>query len=213
MKGTSTLKKDGNLEGEFTIEAEGQSDGAIRGMFTSNFKSDWDRTMEKQIRQIDPDIEILEMNYSDPYAYREEHMKITVRYRIPNAALVTANEIIFTPVVAREIFKNVNYHLNFNPDLKQRKYDFRDRCSRLVELHETIQLPDYTQAAYIPKADKIDGSAASFEGGYELQENTLILDETVTFKKRKYKADEWDNFRSVVDLQKKLASEKVILKK
>lgn len=213
MKGTSTLKNDGSLEGEFTIEAEGQSDGAIRGMFTSNFKSDWDRTMEKQIRQIDPDIEILEMDYSDPYAYREENMKIKVRYRIPKAALVTEGEIIFTPVVAREIFKNVNSHLNFNPDLKERKYDFKDRCSRLVELHETIQLPDYAQAAYIPETDKIEGSAASFEGGYELQDNKLILDETVTFKKRKYTADEWENFRTVVDLQKKLAREKVILEK
>ena len=213
MKGSSTLKADGTLEGEFTIEAEGQSDGAIRGMFTSNFKSNWDRTMEKQIRQIAPDMEILEMSYSDPYAYREENMKITVRYRIPNAAMVTADEILFTPLVAREIFKNANSHLNFNPDREDRAYAFRDRCSRLVELHETIQLPEYSEAAYIPETDKIEGSAASFKGGYTLQDNQLVLDETVTFKKRKYQADEWENFRNVVKQQKKLASEKVILKK
>jgi hypothetical protein len=213
INGTSTLKEDGTLEGEFTIEAEGQSDGAIRGMFTSNFKSDWDRTMEKQIRQIAPDIEILEMSYSEPYAYREENMKINVRYRIPNSAMVTEDEIIFTPVVAREIFKNANYHLNFNPDRQERQYGFRDRCSRLVELQETIQLPEYTEAAYVPEADKIDGSAASFQGGYELQDNKLILKETATFKKRMYQAGEWENYRNVVKQQKKLAKEKIILKK
>ena len=108
MKGNSTLKADGTLEGELTIEAEGQSDAAIRGRFTSNFKSDWDRTMEKMIREISPDIEILEMKYSDPYAYQEENMKISVKYRIPDFAMVTEDEIIFTPVVARELFKNVN---------------------------------------------------------------------------------------------------------
>jgi len=213
MKGTSTLKEDGTLEGEFTIRAEGQSDGAIRGMFTSNFKSNWDRTMEKQIRQIAPDMEILEMSYSDPYGYQQENMKITVRYRIPNAAMITGNEILFTPVVARQIFANANYHLNFNPDMKEREYAFRDRCSRLVELHETIQIPDNYGAAYIPETDNIEGSAASFKGGYQLQDNKLVLEETLTFKKRKYLADEWENFRNVVKQQKKLAREKVILKK
>jgi len=213
MKGSSTLKEDGTLEGEFTIEAEGQSDGAIRGMFTSNFKSDWDRTMEKQIRAIAPDLEILEMEYSDPYAYREENMEITVKYRIPNAATATNDEILFTPVIARELFKNANYHLRFDPERKERKYGFRDRCSRLVELHETIQLPEYSEAVYIPETDKIEGSAASFKGGYELKDNKLILDETITFKKRKYKAEEWENYRNVVKMQKKLAHDKIILKK
>jgi hypothetical protein len=213
MKGSSTLKEDGTLEGEFTIEAEGQSDGAIRGMFTSNFKSDWDQTMEKQIRAIAPDLEILEMEYSDPYAYREENMEITVKYRIPNAATATNDEILFTPVIARELFKNANYHLRFDPERKERKYGFRDRCSRLVELHETIQLPEYSEAVYIPETDKIEGSAASFKGGYELKDNKLIIDETITFKKRKYKAEEWENYRNVVKMQKKLAHDKIILKK
>jgi len=213
MKGSSTLKADGTLEGELTIEAEGQSDAAIRGRFTSNYQSDWDRTMEKMIREISPDIEILEMKYSEPYGYQEENMKISVKYRIPDFAVVTEDEIIFTPVAARELFKNVNYHLRFNPDRKAREYGFRDRCSRLVELHETIQLPDYSEAVYIPEADKIDGSAASFEGGYTLQDNQLVLDETIAFKKRKYQAGEWENYRNVVKLQKKLAREKIILKK
>ncbi len=215
INATSTLQKDGTLTGEMNIEAEGQSDGAIRGMFTSNFKSDWDRTMEKLIRQIDPNMEILELTYSDPYDYQgeDDNMKIKVRYRIPDFGRVTSGEIIFTPVVAREIFKNVNYHLNFDPDMKERQYGFRDRCSRLVELSETITLPDYKQAAYIPEADKIQGSAAAFEGGYQLNDDQLVLNETITFKKRKYKADAWENFRNVVKLHQKLADEKVILEK
>jgi len=82
-----------------------------------------------------------------------------------------------------------------------------------VELHETIQLPDYSEAAYLPEADKIDGSAASFNGGYSLQNNQLVLDETIAFKKRKYQAREWENYRNVIKIQKKLAREKIILKK
>ena len=213
MNGKSTLKADGTLEGQFTIEAEGQSDAALRGMFTGNFKSNWDRTLEKKIREISPDIEILEMDYSPPYQYLEENMQITVKYRIPNYAIVTENELLFTPVVALELFKNANYHLRFDPSLEYRENGFRDRCSRLVELHETITLPEYSKAAYVPEASKIKGSAASFEGSYQLKDNQLVLDETIRFEKRKYKADEWSNYRSVVEAQKKLANEKVILKK
>ncbi len=213
MNGKSTLQADGTLEGQFTIEAEGQSDAALRDMFTGNFKSNWERTLEKKIREISPDIEILEMTYSPPYQYLEENMHITVKYRIPDYAMVTDNDILFTPVVALELFKNANYHLRFDPDVKQRDYAFRDRCSRLVELHETVTLPEYSEEAYIPEASKIRGSAASFEGGYQLKDNQLVLNETIRFEKRKYKADEWSNYRSVVQAQKKLANEKVILKK
>jgi hypothetical protein len=153
------------------------------------------------------------MNYSKPYNYQEENMKITVKYKIPDFAVVTENEIIFTPVVARELFTSANYHLHFNPELKNRDYGFRDRCSRLVELNETIQLPEIEKAIYLPEADKIDGNAATFEGGYTLEGNTLKLSEKAVYKKRMYKADEWENFRNAVKSQKTLANEKVILKK
>src|SRR6056297_1944803 len=213
MNGDSKLLKDGTLEGELEIEAEGQSDGAIRSMFTRSYKTEWDKNLEMALREIAPDLEILEMNYSKPYNYQEENMKITLKYRIPDFATVTENEIIFTPVVARELFKSANSHLYFNPDRKERKYDFRDRCSRLVELSETIKLPEFEKAVYVPKADKIEGSAASFNGGYEVKDNQLILNEKIVFEKRKYKKEEWDNFRNVVAAQKKLANEKIILKK
>ncbi len=93
-------------------------------------------------------IEILKMKYSEPYNYMEENMHITIKYRIPNYAISTEEEIIFTPVLARELFTTANYHLNFNPDLKNRKYPFKDRCSRLVEIKETIKLPDYKEKSW-----------------------------------------------------------------
>ncbi|MFO8235750.1 MAG: DUF3857 and transglutaminase domain-containing protein [Bacteroidales bacterium] len=213
MNGKSTLKEDGSLEGEFQIEAEGQSDGALRSMFTGTYKRNWDNALEEKIREISPDIEILDMTYSEPYNYQEEKMKIKVKYRIPNYAIVTEEEIIFTPVVAKELFTSVNSQLSFNPDNKEREKDFRDRCSKLIELNETIELPEFENASYLPEADQIEGSSATFEGGYELNGNKLKLNEQIVFNKRKYKAEEWENFRNVVKSQKTIANEKVILKK
>ena len=194
----SKLKPDGTIEGSFIVEAEGQSDGALRSMFTRNFKSNWDRTLEQNIRQVFPSMEIVSMEYSDPYNYQEEQMKIIIEYKIADYAMLTDQEIIFTPVAARELFKNANSHLYFNPEMKERKYDFRDRCSRLVEINEKITLPENVSAKYLPETDEIDGSSATFKGGYEMKGNTLVLSETIRFNKRKYKADEWENFRNVV---------------
>jgi hypothetical protein len=213
MNGKSTLQKDGTLEGTFTIDAEGQSDGALRSMFTRNFKTNWDNTLERRIRKVLPDIEIKKMKYSKPYNYQEENMHITIEYKIPNYAISTSEEIIFTPLLAKELFKNANYHLHFNPDLKRRKYAFRDRCSRLVEIEETIKLPEYKEKVYIPQVKDIDGSSATYSGGYKLENNTLTLNQHIKFNKRKYKADEWENFRNVVKSHKTLANEKIILKK
>ena len=213
MKATSTLKSDGTLEGAFTIEAEGQSDAALRSMFTRNLASNWDRTLEKKLRQIAPNIEILNMTYSKPYQYLENNMQINVKYRISDYALVTESHILFTPVAALELFKYANYHLNINPNLKKRNYGFRDRCSRLVELQETVTLPPYQEVAYIPESKKIEGSAASFYGGYQVKDNQLVLNETIRFEKRKYQADEWENYKSVVKAQKTLANAYIIFKK
>jgi hypothetical protein len=140
-------------------------------------------------------------------------MHITIKYKIPNYAIATKKEIIFTPLLAREMFKNVNYQLHFNPELKRRKYPFRDRCSRLVEINETIKLPDYKEKVNIPKVKDIDGSSATYSGGYKLTNDTLKLKQHIKFNKRKYQPDEWINFKNVVKSQKKLANESIILTK
>ena len=213
MNGESTLQADGTIEGKFTIDAEGQSDGALRSMFTRSFKSNWDNALERKIRETLPRIEILKMEYSDPYNYQEENMHITIKYKIPKYAISTDEEIIFTPILAKELFTNVNYHLNFNPELKNRKHPFTDRCSRLVEIKETIKLPDYKTKTYIPSVKDIDGSSATYKGGYKLNENSITLTQEIKFNKRKYQPEEWINFKNVVKAQKTLAKESIILKK
>jgi len=211
INGTSTILEDGTLEGTITIVGDGQSDAAIRRIFIRNWKSDWDYEFEKQIRSIAQDMEIIKSSYSNPYYYTREPIQIEFSFRIKNFATITENEIIFTPVVATNIFQYTQAHLRTNTDLEERKYDFRDRCSRLVELNEEILLPPFKEAIYLPESEDLDGSAASFNGAYSIEESKLSLKETITIKRRLFKPDEWDNYKSVVEAQQKFADEKVIL--
>jgi hypothetical protein len=156
-------------------------------------------------------MEILESSFNDPYNYYNEPIHITFKYRIPGFAIVTDQEIIFTPVVASNIFKRAQAHLAIPTDLEERKFDFRDRCSRDVTLKETIELPTYKDGIYIPKNNELDGTGASFKGEYTIEENKLILNENIKIKKRVFKAEEWENYKSVIEAQNKFAKEKVIL--
>jgi hypothetical protein len=211
ITGTSTILDDGSLEGSIKVFAEGQSDASLRGMFTRNLKPNWDNALERELRNSFEDIEILEMTYSNPYGHIDGPMNIFVKFRIPDYAIITDQEIIFTPFVASNIFKRAQAHLYTNTNSKEKKYPFKDRCSRLVELNEIITLPAFSEANYLPSENDIDGTAASFKGAYKIENNQLQLSERIIIKKRLFEANEWDNYKSVVDAQQKFASEKVIL--
>ncbi|OFX84296.1 MAG: hypothetical protein A2W99_00820 [Bacteroidetes bacterium GWF2_33_16] len=209
--GNSTLLENGTLEGSFSLTADGQTDAALRGMFIRGAKMDWKRNLEIELRSISQDIEILEMNFSDPYGHMEGPINISVRYRIPNYAVVTGSEIIFKPVVSSNIFMRAQAHLYTNTSRDESIYSFTDRCSRLVELNETITLPAFKNAIYIPSENDIDGTAASFSGGYVIGTNEVKINEKIVIKKRVFEANEWINYKSVVDAQHKFAKENIIL--
>lgn len=211
IRGTSEIKPDGTLEGAFTVDAEGQSDAAIRRMYTSNYISIWNRTLENELLHVHPRAEIIEMEYSGPYSYMAEPLHIEIKYKIPDYAIVTEEEIIFTPLVVSNIFKRAMSHLYFKTDLKERTYQFRDRCSRFVQLEETVSLPDSVSIAYLPVTSMMSGTGASFKGGFEVENDTLSVGVNLTFKKRIYDPTDWGSFREAVASQNKLAEEPVIL--
>ena len=209
--GNSVLKSDGTLEGEFILEAEGQTDAAIRRMFTSNYKSNWNATLKRELIRVHPRAEIFEMNYGEPYNYMSGPININIKFRIPDYAIITDEEIIFTPLVVSNIFKRAMTHLYFSTDLDERQYNFRDRCSRQVQLEETVKLPKNVTSVYIPDTPMSSGPAASFKGGYKVEGDKLMVFENLKFKKRIYEPDDWGSFREVVMMQKKIAEEPVIL--
>jgi len=209
----SEVHDDGTLTGEFAIVAEGQTDASLRRIFTGNYKSLWKTIVEEELMEISPQLEILEMDYGKPYEYMSGPITIKVKYRIPDYAFVTTDEIIFTPLAASGILRRAHSHLYHNTKIKERKYNFRDRCSRLVEIKETIKVPGYTESVYIPESPESQGSGASFEGGYTLKENVIIFYEKAAFNKRIYEPGDWPSYRDAVASLKKFASEPLILKR
>ncbi|MBL7135550.1 MAG: DUF3857 and transglutaminase domain-containing protein [Candidatus Marinimicrobia bacterium] len=212
VKGSSILKNNGTLEGKFSIKAEKQSDARIRRALLRNFKITWKSFFEEMMYHISPNTEILELKYQDPYDISRP-MEINIKYRIPEYAQISKNEIRFTPVVATYPFWNrtINHHLFMNMELEEREYGFRTTCSRLAEFEETITFPKSYKIDVVPEYEDVDGSGAAFEAKYKVKSNKLKFKQRLTLKKRIYIPEDWESFRNSVRSVKKVASDCIVL--
>ena len=209
ITGASELSAYGTLKGIVAITAEGQSDAMIRGLFRTSSKTQWNQIIEKELLKVSTFAEVTKIEFSDPIDYSSGPINIKIEYRIPQYGLVSGDRIMFTPVIAEGVFKAIQPHLSFDTGTKDRKYPFRDRCSRLVELNETITIP-VKKMILLPDDQNKQGAICSFSGGYQLNGNILSLHEKIILGKRIYDAADWPEFREVVNAQNSYAEQPVI---
>ena len=210
INGNSEIAVDGTIIGEITITAEGQSDAAFRSMFVRNFKNKWKDIIEQEMLRLHPNAQIINYDFGYPYNYNEP-IKITISYKIDKYCLLTDNEMLFTPISAN-IFKNNQSQLLFDLNLTERKYGFRDRCTKLIDINETVKLPMYKDVLHKPDNVSNDGTGASVNGGYIINGNIFKFNLKAKYKKRMYEPEDWNSFKEAVLAQNKYAEEKIILK-
>lgn len=203
IKADNRLSANGTLTGTFTISAEGQSDSNIRRIFTTGWQSDWKRSMESQLLAVSPNARLLGVDWGkDPKDYQAAPIKITFRYEIPGYALKGDGELLFKPMVMNNLYNQVKSYLRIDTGMEERRYGFKDSCSRLVELDETVQLPDGYVMETAPRSDSMTGVAADFKGSLTSSGGKMVLHQRLALKKRVYEAADWDNFREAVDTHK-----------
>lgn len=203
IKADNRLDAKGTLTGQFTITAEGQSDSNIRRIFTTGWQSQWQAALENQLLAVSPKARLIGVDYGkDPKNYQAAPIKMTFRYEIPGYALPGEGEMLFKPMVMNNLYNQVKSYLRINTDLEERRYGFKDACSRLVELDETIQLPAGYKLASDGKEDNTQSSAADFEGSLRQEGNKVVLHQKLVLKKRVYEAGDWNGFRDAVNAHK-----------
>ncbi len=213
IKGVSKIKKNGTLEGTFTITAEGQSDAAVRGVFKAR-QSEWQRNLELELLRIAPNAVIKRITHTDEDCYLEQPVTITYKYSIPNYAIIDGDDIVFIPLTARGLYSRAMGHLYFDTTMTERTQPFSDRCSRLVEINETIVLPyKYQTMDYNAHIDGVVSTAVNYGCGFNLDGKTITFGESAMFNKRVYDASDWPAFRQAVRNQKIVAATPIVLHK
>ncbi|MBR6844783.1 MAG: DUF3857 and transglutaminase domain-containing protein [Bacteroidales bacterium] len=210
--GESAIDKEGTLTGTITVTAEGQSDASVRGVFSAR-QSEWRRNLELELLKVAPRAEIIDIQYTNPDEYLKQPVSITYRYRIPGYAVVEKDIIEFIPLAARGFYSRTMRHLFFTLTPETRTQPFSDRCSRLVDIRETVTLPFAPAQLHYPMVDGIANPAASFGCGFQMDGNRLTFGEQAVFGKRVYDAEDWPAFRASALAQKKVSETPVILTK
>lgn len=213
IKADNRLDTNGTLTGRFTITAEGQSDSNIRGMFTRGWQTQWKNMLENQLLNVSPKARLIAVDYGkDPKDYQAAPIRITFRYEIPDYAVVGQNEMAFKPLVMNNLYNQVKSYLRINTDLEERQHGFKDACSRLVELDETIHLPYEYNLVNAARDEHKLSSAADFEGSLRQEDAAIVLHQKLALKKRVYEAADWDGFRSAVVAHKSFGDYLIIKK-
>ena len=212
ISGVSHIDEQGTLEGTITITAEGQSDAAVRGVFSAR-QSEWWGNLERELLKIAPNAEIINIDYTDPDRYLEQPVRISYIYSIPGYATVSKNTVEFIPLTARNFYQRAMGHLYFDLTQAERTQPFADRCSRMVQIEEEIFLPFEPKRFHYPMVDGVADPAASFGCGFQLEGRKLTFGESLVFSKRRYEAADWMPFRASALAQQKVAETPVIVTK
>ena len=213
ISANTKIKKNGTLTGTITITAEGQSDAAVRGVFSAR-QSEWQRNLELELLRIAPNAQIKKITHTDPDRYLEQPVCISYTFSIPDYAIVDGDNIVFIPLSARNFYSRAMGHLRFDTTLAARTQPFADRCSRLVEINETVSLPfACSKMDYNATIDGVVSPAVNYGCGFRLDGKTLTFGESAMFNKRIYDAADWIPFRQAVIGQKTVAVTPVVLHK
>lgn len=211
---SSSLDEQGTLKGELTLEAEGQSDGAIRRIFTGGYERDWENALEKELLNVSPRARLLRADYGkNPRNYQLAPLSVKMKFIIPGYALSGENMLALKPMSLNNLFNRVRSYLRINTSLPERKYAFKDACSRLILLDETIQLPQGYKMKQAGREDRIEGKAADFYGQLSQKGNSLHLSHKLVLKKRVYEADDWNSFRQAVNTHKSYGEQAILLER
>ena len=162
-----------------------------------------------------PLAELVTVEYGNPYDHLKGPILITMKYRIPGYAIIESDQIILKSFVASGLMKRAMGHLYIDTKSETKTYPFRDRCSRQVQLNESITLPGNYSIVYQPVTEKFADATASYDGGYEMSRdgNTLQMNQLANFNKRIYEPQEWPSFRKATLAQTRMINEPVVLKK
>jgi len=211
MNSQSTLEKNGTLNGVFTLTAEGQMDASIRGLFTRSLISDWETIIEKEFVKAFPEAIISNVEMENPYNYMKGPINIKVKFSIPNFAVVGSNLLIFKPLSVSRLFNLSLSYLYWNTSIENRKYGFRDRTSRLVEISESISLPNNSTTSNSFTSYQLNGISNSCNYNWIQKGGKLLINSKTVFQKRIYEPSDWPNFKKCIEMQKQFGESNFIV--
>lgn len=209
---TGKLDEDGTLHAEYALEAEGQTDARIRRAYCEGYVEDWAQKIEREIYAIAPNTEIESIELGNDWRdYLEMPLKVKVKFKIPRYAASADGLLVYEPLVFKNVFPQGRRYEKITTKQDERRYGFKDSCSRTAEFSEQIELP-FSAVSQVREAKTV-GAAADFEGTLNVGAHRLSYTQTLRMKKRVYEAGDWKDVRDALRGYEKFSKSAVVIKK
>lgn len=208
----NSIDENGNLSGEFTLTAEGQSDLRIRRVFTQGWMSDWQAAMERELLNVSPKARLVSVDYGkNPKDYQSAPINIVFKYVIPDYALKGDGVLIFKIVTMNGLYNSARSYYRMAL-LDEREYGFKDGCSMQLILDETITIPQGYVLKSDAKNDNFKSKPSEFCGTLSQDKEKIVIHQLLNLNKRVYQKEEWSDFKKALTLHYDYAKEIVIEK-
>ena len=199
----SVITPQGTLKANVEIEAEGQSDSNLRRVFHRNLKESWPQKLQAEFYKIHPLARVSNLVYPSDLYDLSKPIKITFSLEIENYLLNNSGKTYVMPLSSRLPFANVIAFSSMEKFKDNRLYPFTTRCSQMVEVNETLQMPSRFKLIESEPVKKIDGSGASFIGNISQNGSNILITKTIKLKKRVYQPADWQSFKdSMLEFKK-----------
>lgn len=209
----TSLAADGTLSGEFVVNAEGQSDGSVRSPFLQGYADRIYRALEAQLQAVSRQAVLESYTCKDAKNYQKAPISLKIKFSIPSYATMGEGVVMCKPLIFTDIYSGVCSFLRIDTSIKERKYAFKDGCSRYVEMRETMTLPAGYKMVQDEKKFTADGNTVKASGSLAQKGNKLCAERKISLGKRVYEAEEWTEFRTAVNAYKAIANNLLVFEK
>jgi transglutaminase-like putative cysteine protease len=141
VRSEARILEDGTLEGTFTMEGQGISDGRLRGIRAYRRKQDARAYLEGWLSNISERAELVEFSLSDHRDFTRNTV-LRIQYRVPRFAEVWDTDLVFRSPGLLLVADNASVlRLAGMPDSEAREYPVFMWAPQKVTIEESIGLP------------------------------------------------------------------------
>ena len=211
MKIRSQLQPDGALIAHVKVTADGAPDTQIRRRLARTPLRDRERTLRRFFSEALPAAKVRRVSWSDPEDFSRPS-SLEAEVEIPGYAVVAGDSMLVQPIGQFLPFSRAWGADFLNLDRpKQRKYPFRVRATRLVEITEELRLPKGFGLLKAPRDQHISGPEAEYAYEVRRDKKKLVLRVQFSIKHRILPAESYPNVRKAVSCLKQHTHALVVL--
>ncbi len=208
----SKIDGDGNLRSTVTITGDGLYDEVLRQLGQYLEKEDQKRFFRQLITQIDPNAVLVDGSIEpQPASELGIPAKITIKYKVPEYAVVAGDFLLLSIPAATHIFDVLANVLGEYTKLQNRHYPVRFMYTFGVDVNEKIELAQEYEPKSIPQETKIQNKYLAYNMNYDFEGKIVDFKYTLRLNDIDIPLKDYDAFRNAVTQYKNSSKGMLIL--